>query len=416
MTKVCILGNSGSGKSYLARKIGSSFPNASLAFLDHIYFRPERNETGSLIRRNEEEKLQLIESIKSNDSWIAEGVFGELIEKFICQTDDVILLFLDIEWDICRQRIVQRPNNIDGVTDTEESMSKLLKYGAQYFTRTDKRSSYGHNEIFNLFQGPKLRLTSEEECNKLLALLDSTKDLLNALRLFGIAISSNVVEEENKKLKINDINESTTLNSSKFDRTTFTKNGFRKMRPDQIEQLLSVENELGRPLDEIDELSVGCVVVHLDTSGSHLLILTNVGYIALPKGHINIGEEEMIGAIRETNEETGTSLTADNIVVGANRQPLQASKGYSFVDKLHKDHWQRHVNYPNESLRPFMINHKMVRYFLAVVGDRKLKETIGEDAQNQPKWYPAHEAIELLSFDEDKHTVTSLLMEANISI
>jgi len=411
--KVCILGNSGSGKSYLAKKIGCSYPNVALAFLDYIYFCPERNETGSLVRRSEVEKSQLIESIKSNESWIAEGVFGELVEKFLYPTDHVILLFLDIEWEICQQRIVQRPNNFEGVIDSQESLSKLLKFGAAYFTRTDKRSCHGHLEIFNLFQGPKLRITSEEECNKLLQLLDTTKDLMNALLVIGTSNSKNLIAEQNTSLKSNDL---LTLNSFKFDRTTYTKNGYRKMRPEQFEQLLSVEKELGRSLDEIDELSLGCVVVHLDVAGPQLLLLSNGGYFALPKGHKEIGEEEIVGAIRETNEETGTSLTANNIVVGPDGQPFQVSKGYSFVGKLHKDLWQRHANYPNESLRPFMINHKMVRYFLAVVEDRSLMATVGEDSQNKPAWYPAVEAMELLTFDEDKQTVISLLTKANISV
>lgn len=176
---------------------------------------------------------------------------------------------------------------------------------------------------------------------------------------------------------------------------------------------------MGTTLDEIDELSLGCVVLHLDDAmGPHLLLLTNRNF-TLPKGHLNIGEEEVVGAIRETNEETGTSLSTDNIVlVGSdnNKQPLQVSKGYSFVGKLHKDHWQRHENYPNKSMRPVMINHKMVRYFLAVVKSRDLNATMGEDALNKPTWYSAREAIELLTYEEDKQTVATLLAEANISI
>jgi adenylate kinase family enzyme/ADP-ribose pyrophosphatase YjhB (NUDIX family) len=411
MSKICILGNSGSGKSYLAKKIGLSYPDSTLVFLDNVYFLPERNETGSLVRRSDDEKTQLIQSIKVNNNWIVEGVFGELIEKFIGQSDDVILLFLDIDWDICRQRIIQRPNNIEGVVDTPESISKLLKYGEGYFTRTDKRSHSGHLDIFDSYKGSKLRITSEEECNKLLQLLESTKDLLQSIRELTISNTNN----SNHDIERN-VNLTNSDSTSKLDRTTYTKKGYRPMRSHHIENLIAAESALGRHLDEIDEVSVGCVVVYLDTTGPQILVITKAGIYALPKGHVNIGEEEVIGAIRETNEETGTSLTTDNIILGADRQPVQVAHGYSFVAKLHKDHWERHANYPDDTLRPMVINHKLVRSFLAVVGDQKLNETIGEDAANMPKWYPVREVIDLLTYEEDKKVVTTILAHANISI
>ena len=407
--KVCILGNSGSGKSYLAKKLGGALNSdiSTLVFLDSLYFVPERNENGSLIRRSDSEKAQLVEQIKSGqDGWIVEGVFGELIESFLDNTPNAIILFLDIDWEVCQRRIVQRPNNIEGVMDTPESMAKLLKYAENYFTRTDKRSHLGHSEIFQSFQGIKLRITSEEACNELLQALESNQNL------------SSVIEDLNKLTAGNSRKRPMSSNeSNKLDRTTYTKKDHRQMRPDQVQTLIATEAALGHLLEEVDEVSLGCIVVHMDAAGvPHVLLLTNVGYMALPKGHQDIGEEELARAIRETNKETGTSLTTEHILCDANGRPLQASNGYSFVGKLHKDNWQRHNDYPNEALRPTIINHKIVRHFIAIVQDRNLKETVGEDANNKPAWFPVREALEKLTFDEDRQKVAALLAEANIAI
>jgi hypothetical protein len=43
---------------------------------------------------------------------------------------------------------------------------------------------------------------------------------------------------------------------------------------------------------------------------------------------------------------------------------------YSCVGRLHSDRWKKHPDYPDATKRPFLIMHKVVRFYAAFVQDR----------------------------------------------
>jgi 8-oxo-dGTP pyrophosphatase MutT (NUDIX family) len=207
-----------------------------------------------------------------------------------------------------------------------------------------------------------------------------------------------------------------------LDRKIFKRKGFAPMSEEQVQKLKEAEKMTkGKKLDEIEEVSCGSIVVNVDKKGvARILVITTVngdtksGYCCLPKGHINPGETEINCACRETNEETGTSLTAKNVVIGKDGQPITGWKGYSFVSNLHRDHWEMHDAYPDESKRPILINHKKVHFFLTSVSSLALKKTIGEDAKNVCSFLEVQEALARLPYDEDKATIRDFLQRGNI--
>lgn len=58
----------------------------------------------------------------------------------------------------------------------------------------------------------------------------------------------------------------------------------------------------------IEERSAGAVVFHFQDGVRHYLLLKNAGRLDLPKGQIELGEDELAAAKRETTEETGLEL------------------------------------------------------------------------------------------------------------
>ncbi len=86
---VAVLGNSGSGKSYLADELARlalthERPVATI-HLDHVYFDTDqpRRADGKLVRRSDADKQALLTAglQASPLGWIVEGVFGELVEQ-----------------------------------------------------------------------------------------------------------------------------------------------------------------------------------------------------------------------------------------------------------------------------------------------------------------------------------------------
>ena len=87
-TRVAVLGNSGSGKTYLADALAHlatthGRPIATL-HLDHVHFDTDqpRSADGKLVRRSEADKEVILTAglHASPHGWIVEGIFGELLE------------------------------------------------------------------------------------------------------------------------------------------------------------------------------------------------------------------------------------------------------------------------------------------------------------------------------------------------
>jgi len=157
MRKV-IIGNSGSGKTWLARQLANDI--TEIIHLDDLFWMP----SGFDRKRSKEEVNQSISRSKSLDQWICEGVFGELAEQYfdVAQT----LIWLDMPWELCRARLEQRGSESKrnlGRKQSEEGLQKLLEWSSNYYERIDSRSHNGHQSLLNSFRGDKVHLKSALE-------------------------------------------------------------------------------------------------------------------------------------------------------------------------------------------------------------------------------------------------------------
>jgi 8-oxo-dGTP pyrophosphatase MutT (NUDIX family) len=149
--------------------------------------------------------------------------------------------------------------------------------------------------------------------------------------------------------------------------------------------------------------SYGAVVI--SSSRKVLLIKQrsfHSSYWGLPKGHKNEGEDAADAAIREVNEECGTSLKRSNLVDG-----FWTSESYQYRGPLHNDAWLKHKSFPNASRRPSVNYDKTVYYALAKVdGEPETKPQA--DEVDEVGWYPIHEALRMLKHEAQRDVLRRL--------
>ena len=147
MKRVVIIGNNGSGKSFLAQRM-SAPTGAPVIDLDRLV--EESGEDGGT--RSDEAVRTEIEAIKQSEVWIVEGVSGELARLFFDRTD--YLIWLDLPWMTCREGVLTKGLR----SGTAESLEQRLAWAEGYWQRTDLCSYAGHQELFDQFAGHKDRI------------------------------------------------------------------------------------------------------------------------------------------------------------------------------------------------------------------------------------------------------------------
>jgi adenylate kinase family enzyme len=161
-----IIGNSGSGKTWLAARIAQPH-GIPVIHIDDIFWEPG----GFDKKRPQEVVWSMIQEAKAKDSWIAEGVFGELAEQFFDRAEG--LVWLDIDWPTCQARLLKRGSESKkhmGRVESEQGLKNLVEWASQYYERTNARSYEGHKQLMDHFPGQKVHLKSETEVIRMIEL------------------------------------------------------------------------------------------------------------------------------------------------------------------------------------------------------------------------------------------------------
>jgi adenylate kinase family enzyme len=163
--RVVIIGNSGSGKSHLARKL-SQGAQAEVIHLDQIFWLP-----GGFNEKRPREVIEReIEGKTMARAWIVEGVFGELAARFLDRAE--LLIWLDIPWETCRASLLTRGSESSKQLDpatAEANFRQLLVWAEDYWKRTDLRSHSGHARLFSNFAGHKIRFDQRPDVDLYIA-------------------------------------------------------------------------------------------------------------------------------------------------------------------------------------------------------------------------------------------------------
>lgn len=99
MKRILVIGSSGAGKSTLAKRL-HGVTGLKLIHLDRYYHKPNWGKP------TEEEWLQTVTELITEDEWIIDGNFGGTMETRMTRCDTVI--WLDLPRSLCTWRILKR--------------------------------------------------------------------------------------------------------------------------------------------------------------------------------------------------------------------------------------------------------------------------------------------------------------------
>ncbi len=153
--RTIIVGNSGSGKSWVAVGMGNALSRA-VTDLDEIHWLPG----GYSSKRSRKEAIERAAKAANSDSWIIEGVYGWLVQPLIYRA--TFLIWLDLPWEDCNDNLRSR---YIGKTDTQ-SFRDLESWARDYWERQSSSSFAGHKSIYESFERPKRRLTKRDEVSE----------------------------------------------------------------------------------------------------------------------------------------------------------------------------------------------------------------------------------------------------------
>lgn len=159
--RTLILGNSGSGKSWLSVRLAKAFGTEAID-LDGIHWEPG----GYNVPRDRQLSIEMVRRAAARPTWVIEGVYGWLGQEVVSQA--TALIWLDIPVIECIANLQQRGLRRSG---DEASFKALLTWAADYPKRQTSSSLAGHERIFESFPRRKLRLSSRADMDQLRAKL-----------------------------------------------------------------------------------------------------------------------------------------------------------------------------------------------------------------------------------------------------
>lgn len=143
--KIHIIGCSGSGKTYLAKKLSEKY-NIPRFDLDNIQWDNSSEDYG--VKRPIEKRNALFLEILKNDNWIIEGVYYSWVEQSFEDADTIYVLDMPeylYKWRIILRFIKRKVGIEKGKKETLKSVTNLLKW-------TDTFQNYNIKEIKNILE------------------------------------------------------------------------------------------------------------------------------------------------------------------------------------------------------------------------------------------------------------------------
>ncbi|MDH5377554.1 MAG: AAA family ATPase [Gammaproteobacteria bacterium] len=150
--RVVLIGNSGAGKTTLAKKLQdehllSHLDLDTLAWQDTMP--PQRKPLS-------ESKKQIDAFLGSTNNWVIEGCYADLVEMVLPVTTELVFLNPGVEQCIanCRARPWE-PHKYESKEAQDANLEMLLDWVRQYYTREDEFSYVKHRALFDGFCGEK---------------------------------------------------------------------------------------------------------------------------------------------------------------------------------------------------------------------------------------------------------------------
>ena len=157
--RAVIIGNSGSGKTWLAKRLGQQ-SGTPVHHLDEFFWLPG----GFNQKRPAYEVACRTDAALHEPDCIVEGVFGDLAAPFLPDAD--VLFWLDLPWPDCKKRLKARGSESKSHmarAQSDQGLSDLMHWAENYYCRTGDCSRSGHLELYSAFKGMRYRLCSQQQ-------------------------------------------------------------------------------------------------------------------------------------------------------------------------------------------------------------------------------------------------------------
>jgi adenylate kinase family enzyme len=155
--RVAVLGNSGSGKSTVARWL-SAHSGAALLDLDTVAWEPKRI---AVPRAHDDAMSDVRNFCTAHQHWVVEGCYAGLICAAL--ESSPLLLFLNPgeAWCIanCQSRPWE-PHKYASKAEQDERLAFLLNWTREYYSRDDDMSLSRHRKCFEAYAGKKVEVIS----------------------------------------------------------------------------------------------------------------------------------------------------------------------------------------------------------------------------------------------------------------
>lgn len=149
-TRILIFGNSGSGKTTMARTLAAQHALPHLDLDSMAWSEPA-------VRRPVAESARLIEAfLNANSEWVIEGCYADLLDVALPHAREIRFLNPGTAACVanCRARPWE-PEKYPSKAQQDEKLAFLLEWVQQYETRNDEYSLAAHRRLFDSFAGAK---------------------------------------------------------------------------------------------------------------------------------------------------------------------------------------------------------------------------------------------------------------------
>jgi ABC-type dipeptide/oligopeptide/nickel transport system ATPase component len=153
LTRTLIIGNSGSGKSWLAERLAEHL-QVSWVNLDSIHWLSDECS----IARPRAEALGMARVAASEERWVIEGVYDWMVSELVHRA--TALIWLCVEDEVCVANIRQRETRRD---ENDSLLIALLDWAGSYRMREGSSGFAAHKRLFDGFSGSKLQLMDRAE-------------------------------------------------------------------------------------------------------------------------------------------------------------------------------------------------------------------------------------------------------------